>query len=142
MTNQNKNKVLFVNNEETIAKMGKRLLSRNGFDVTTMDSSTDALQLFIGNPCHFDAVVTDHSMPDLTGVELTQELLNIRPDIPVVLFCGYSDLIDASWAREIGFREYLIKPLGIDNLASSLKIILADNWACETHASSRVENTA
>ena len=127
MNNQGKNRVLFVNREEMVSKMGERLLSRNGFDVTTMDSGADALRLFIGDPCQFDVVVTDQSMPDLSGAELTKKLLNIRPDIPVVLFCGYGDLVDASWVKAAGFREYLIKPLGIDNLASSLKIILADS---------------
>lgn len=127
MQAQDKNRVLFVNGEEMFARMGKRLLTRHGFQVTTMSSSEEALLLFSGNPCQFDAVVTDQSLPDLTGLELTQKLLHLRPDIPIVLFCGYSDLTDAAVAKAAGCTEYLIKPLGIDNLASSLRIILEDS---------------
>lgn len=126
VSDQGKGRVLFVDDEEMIVRMGKRLLSRHGFDVTAMSSSSEALRLFCGNPHQFDVVVTDQTMPDLSGIEFSKELLNVRPDIPVVLFSGYSDLVDALAAKAAGIREYLIKPMGIDSLASSLEKIMGE----------------
>lgn len=126
VSDQGKGRVLFVDDEEMIVRMGKRLLSRHGFDVTAMSSSSEALQVFCGNPEQFDVVVTDQTMPDLSGIEFSRELLSVRPDIPVVLFSGYSDLVDALAAKAAGIREYLVKPMGIDSLASSLKRIMGE----------------
>ena len=126
MSDQGKGRVLFVDDEEMIVRMGKRLLSRHGFHVTAMSSSSEALRVFCGDPERFDVVVTDQTMPDLSGIEFSRELLSVRPDIPVVLFSGYSDMVDALAAKAAGIREYLVKPMGIDTLASSLERIMGE----------------
>ncbi|MCP4602164.1 MAG: response regulator [Proteobacteria bacterium] len=117
-------RILYVDDEELIARLGKRILTRLGYDVTALSSSTEALQVFCINPSSFDIVIADHSMPDLTGTELAKHLCQIRPDIPIVLATGCSEAIDQSQAQSNGIREYLKKPIGIYDLAKTVRRVI------------------
>lgn len=104
--------------------MTKQTLSRLGYTVIGKTSSVDALQTFRKAPHKFDLVIADYTMPDMTGAQLAQELMRMRPDIPVVLCTGFSEDIDAAGARSIGIRDFLIKPVTKENLARIIRSIL------------------
>jgi CheY-like chemotaxis protein len=83
-------RILFIDDKAPIAKMGSRTLERLGYEVTTRAGSVDALELFRAKPKEFDLIITDMTMPNITGDKLAVKLMKIRPDIPVILFTGYS----------------------------------------------------
>ena len=87
-------RILFVDDEEAVIAFGKRMMELLGYTVTATTSSTDALELFRQNPSGFDLVITDQTMPKITGSELATNFLEIRPDIPIILCTGYSSIID------------------------------------------------
>jgi CheY-like chemotaxis protein len=109
--------ILFVDDEAMVARMGERTLSRLGYTVTAITNSTEALEKFRAEPNKFDIVVTDHIMPDMSGIGLAKKLLEIRPDIPIVLTSGYGDEIDEHLCRAAGIREYAAKPFQMQSLS-------------------------
>ncbi len=117
-------RILFVDDERPITELVKQYLDRLGYVVTTRQSSPEALELFRGDPRAFDLVVTDMTMPAMTGDELAEELLAIRPDLPIILCTGYSHRISEAKAREIGIRAFLMKPLTQQELARTVRRIL------------------
>jgi CheY-like chemotaxis protein/signal transduction histidine kinase len=117
-------RVLFVDDEQILVELGTLVCEELGYQVTACRSSLEALELFEDDPASFDVVLTDQTMPDLTGFELAQRMLSIRPDIPVLLTTGYSEMVDEVRAREIGIREYLMKPLTPEALAAALRRVL------------------
>ena len=92
-------KVLFVDDEEPLVSLVRRMLEHLGYDVTTKTNSIEALDLFRSMPDQFDLVMTDLTMPFIKGDKLAQELLKIRPDIPVVLCTGFSEKISEEMAK-------------------------------------------
>ncbi len=117
--------VLFVDDEAMVARMGKRTLTQLGYDVTTATNSREALATFCADPERFDIVITDQTMPELTGLGLAQELLAIRPDLPIVLATGYSEQVDEQTSKAAGIREYIKKPIEIRVLAEIIEEVLA-----------------
>ena len=118
---QGKERILFVDDEEMLAILGGRMLERLGYEVTVNSSSNDALETFKANPEKFDMVITDQSMPNMSGAELAVELLKTRPDIPIILCTGYSKKISEEEAKRLGIRKYLIKPLERRQLAKFVR---------------------
>jgi len=116
--------ILFVDDEEMLAMMGGRMLERLGYHVTVKSSSNEALETFKSNPEAFDLVITDQSMPNMSGAELAVGLLEIRPDIPIILCTGYSKKISKEEAKRLGIRKYLHKPLDRKHLANSVREVL------------------
>ena len=110
-------RILFVDDEAALAHLGAELLGTLGYRATATTSSVEALELFRADPGGFDCVITDQTLPRMTGAELVTHLLRLRPDLPVILCTGHSDLIDELGARELGAREYLPKPLELRRLA-------------------------
>lgn len=104
-------RVLFVDDEKILAQMGKDILERLGYKATTRCSSLDALATFQNAPDSFDVVITDQTMPGMTGADLARRILQIRPDIPIILCTGYSNLVDEHTAKMIGIKEFALKPL-------------------------------
>lgn len=113
--------ILLVDDEEEITTMTKRMLEKFGYSVTTRNSSVDALKLFSASPREFDMVICDQTMPYLTGSELANEMLVIRPDVPIIMMTGYSESITAKDARRMGIRDYLNKPLIASELNSAIR---------------------
>ncbi|MCF6239509.1 MAG: ATP-binding protein, partial [Candidatus Marinimicrobia bacterium] len=89
-----KERILFVDDEKLLAEMGRDMLERLGYQVTMRCNSLEALATFQKTPTEFDLVITDQTMPDMTGADLSRRMIQIRPDIPIILCTGYSHLID------------------------------------------------
>jgi CheY-like chemotaxis protein len=117
-------RILFVDDENALAELGQMILSPLGYEVTTTMSSLEALELFRSQPAAFDLVVTDMTMPKMTGVGLASEMLRIRPDLPIILCTGHSDEITEDRAKDIGIRAFVMKPLSRRNLAEVIRKIL------------------
>lgn len=117
-------RILFIDDEEILAKMGKEMLERLGYSVTVRSSSLEALATFQNNPDKFDAVITDQTMPGMTGSDLARRMLQIRPDLPIILCTGYSVLIDEDSAKGIGIKEFALKPLTRKTIARLIRNVL------------------
>lgn len=112
--------VLVVDDEEALAEMEKMMLERLGYRVTLCTDSTLALTLVRNDPGEFDLLVTDQTMPGMTGLELARNILQIRPDFPIILCTGYSNLVDEETAKKAGVRGFIMKPLSKKGLAELL----------------------
>ncbi len=119
-----KEQVLFIDDEEILANMGRDILERLGYNVTVRSSSLEALQTFQNTPNEFDIVITDQTMPDMTGSDLARRMMQIRPDIPIILCTGYSNLIDELSAKSLGIKEFALKPLTIKVLSKLMRKVL------------------
>jgi CheY-like chemotaxis protein len=113
-----------VDDEKSLTVTGKRLLEGLGYTVTTKNSSSEALEDFRQDPDQYDLVITDMTMPDMTGDKLAREIMDIRPDMPVILCTGYSELITEESAKEKGIRELVMKPLVTGQLAKTIRRVL------------------
>jgi CheY-like chemotaxis protein len=119
-----KESILFVDDEETIVRLGRELLTQLGYTVEVHTSSIEALRTFSQDPHRFDLVITDQAMPGLTGEALSRELLRIRPDLPIILCTGFSHVISAERAKALGIQGYLMKPLAIRDLVPIIRHVL------------------
>jgi PAS domain S-box-containing protein len=117
-------RILFVDDEEALVEMGEDILAELGYDVTSRMSSRDALALFMADPSRFDIVITDQTMPELTGVELAREILAIRTDMPVIMCTGFSYAVDADKAKAAGIRAFAMKPLTKREIAKTIREVL------------------
>lgn len=120
-------RILLVDDEEIIVSVEKKILERFGYMVTGRTSSIEALATFSADPDGFDLVITDLTMPDLSGEVLIKELLKIRPDIPVILCTGFSDKWSEKDADIPGFKAFLIKPVVVDDLIGTVRQVLDNN---------------
>jgi len=116
--------ILFVDDEKSLVDIGRQILTRLGYKVTAADGSLKALDYFRKEPEKFDILVTDYTMPDMTGIELAEEFRKIRPDIPVILCTGFYDKINKEKILERGINDLIAKPVTIKILAESIKRIL------------------
>lgn len=117
-------RILFVDDELAIAEMGALILTDQGYRMTIRDSSMAALELFRSEPENFDLIVTDMTMPEMTGDKLAAAAMKIRPDIPVILYTGYSKKISEEKAKKIGIRAFANKPVGRAELIRTVRRIL------------------
>ncbi|HSV94078.1 MAG TPA: PAS domain S-box protein [Desulfobacterales bacterium] len=118
-------RILFVDDEVMLASIGQQMLKRLGYDVVARTSPVEALELFKAKPDHFDLVVTDQTMPGMTGDALARELMRIRPRLPVIICTGYSQSIDERKAAQMGIRGFVMKPILIDRIAAAVRKALA-----------------
>jgi CheY-like chemotaxis protein len=116
--------VLFVDDEEALTEMGQDLLEELGYDVTATTSSTEALALFKADPSRFDLVITDQTMPEMTGVELAREILALNADTPVILCTGFSHVVDADKAKLTGIKAFAMKPMTKREIAKTIRKVL------------------
>jgi CheY-like chemotaxis protein/anti-sigma regulatory factor (Ser/Thr protein kinase) len=117
-------KILFVDDEKMLADIGEKLLKRLGYDVCARTSPVEALELFRSKPNFFDLIITDQTMPGMTGDVLAKEIMKIKPGIPVILCTGYSQLINEKKARENGIKALVMKPILIHEMADAISNIL------------------
>ncbi|OPY77935.1 MAG: Blue-light-activated protein [Syntrophorhabdus sp. PtaU1.Bin153] len=120
-------RILFIDDEEMLVEMGQGLLEKVGYEVVTTTSSIEALSLIRNDPSKFDIVITDQIMPDMTGITLAQEILGLRPDIPIILCTGHSESVSSERAKNIGIREFLMKPLTKRELVGAIGRALGPN---------------
>jgi CheY-like chemotaxis protein len=117
-------RILLVDDEPMILKLGQRMLERQGYTVESRASGTDALECFKQDPERFDLVVTDMTMPGVRGDKLAEEVMAFRRDIPVILCTGYSKHISEERAAELGIRAFVTKPLTQQELANTVRRVL------------------
>ena len=120
-------RILFVDDEKILAELGGELLESLGYKVVTKTSSIEALETFRADPDGFDLVITDMTMPGLRGEQLAGELVAIRPDIPIVLCTGYSELINETQARAMGISQFILKPYTVANFVGIIRKALKKN---------------
>ena len=116
--------ILFVDDEVMLIEMGKALLERLGYTVSAHCKSDLALADFMTDPAHYDLVITDQTMPDLTGIELASKILEVRPELPIILCTGFSNLIDKETATDLGIREFVMKPLTVSSIGHLIQKVL------------------
>jgi len=122
--NLGKGRILFIDDEETIVAMNKRILERLGYQVTGFASSLDALECFRRQPDSFDLILTDMTMPGINGEDLALAAMKIRADIPIILCSGYSYTMTTQRAKELGIKAFFMKPVDKRELAQTLGEIL------------------
>ena len=116
--------VLLVDDEEMLVDLGTSILQSLGYSVVSSQSSAEALKIFTGDPKRFDAVITDFTMPYMTGFELAEEFLRIRPDTPIILCTGFSSQVSEEQAHEAGIRAFVMKPYNMSEIAAVLRKVL------------------
>jgi len=118
--------ILFIDDENSIVKMTENLLLRLGYKVETETNPAAALELFKANPDRFDLIITDMTMPQMTGVKLSEKLKEVRPNIPIIICTGYSSLIDEERAKEMGIDAYVMKPIVMSRIGKTIRVVLDD----------------
>jgi PAS domain S-box-containing protein len=116
--------ILFVDDESMIVNLNTKRLEDLGYHVTGLSDPVQALEQVREEPARFDLVITDMTMPGMTGDRLAREVLNLRPDLPVILSTGHSERISRESALEAGLAEYLEKPLDLPTLARAVRKVL------------------
>jgi len=117
-------RILYVDDEEPIASLGREMLTSLGYGVTIRLSSGDALEAFRAHPDQFDLVITDMTMPNMTGTTLSREILKIRPGTPIILTTGFSQRLNEEEIQRIGIRKLIMKPVSLKDLALAVHEIV------------------
>lgn len=118
--------ILFVDDEEILCVVRHETLEHLGYEVTTRTSGIEALELFRLHPNRFDLVITDLTMPHMSGLELAKEIRRIRPDVPVILCTGYSAMITHETAKAAGIWRTVAKPLNLEDLATLIRTVMEE----------------
>ncbi len=116
--------ILIVDDEESILRFEKSLLEKLGYNVTATIFASEALKIFQSNPNNFDLVITDMTMPKMTGAELIKKLNEYRPGIPTILCTGFSEIMSADRAKALGINKYITKPIVMINFAKTVRDVL------------------
>ena len=117
-------RILLVDDEKQIIDLGRILLQKLGYQVTTKTCPIEALDEFKPHPDDYDLVITDFTMPKMTGDRLAEELMAIRPDIPIILCTGFSERITEETAIDIGIKGFVMKPIVIRELSEIIRKVL------------------
>ncbi|MCX8043482.1 MAG: PAS domain S-box protein, partial [Desulfobacterota bacterium] len=117
-------KILFVDDDPAVAKMGQEMLERLGYRVVAVTSSSAALEVFHAAPNRYDLLITDKTMPGMDGFELAAAARRIRPDLPIMVVTGFSDAEDPEKARTLGIQEMVMKPLLLPEIAAKIRRLL------------------
>jgi CheY-like chemotaxis protein len=117
-------RVLMVDDEKKLADLGKDILEYLGYMVTMTTSSIEALGIFKAQPDKFDLIISDQTMPQMTGLELSREILRISPGMPIILCTGFSAIATQERSKAAGIRELLMKPLVMRDVAFTIRRVL------------------
>ncbi len=123
--------ILFVDDEEILRDMARDILGELGYEVTAARDGVEALGIFRTQAHCFDLVITDMTMPGMTGADLSRQVLRLRPEIPIILCTGHSDLIVEDEAKALGVREFLMKPYSISVIAELIRRVLEPKGTAE-----------
>ncbi len=116
--------IFIIDDEKVLLDVYKRILERQGYAITTCDSSKDALKKFKDNPYVFDLVITDMTMPFMTGDTLAMEIKQVRPDVPIILCSGYSEHMNKKKAEGLGIDKFLTKPINLNEFAKAIREVI------------------
>ena len=114
-------RILVVDDEKMVVEIQQKMLKWLGYDVTARTSSVEALKAFQANPDNFDLIITDMTMPNMTGEQLAQKIMDIRTDIPIILCSGFSEKMSNEKAKSLGIKEFLMKPVLIKDLSITIR---------------------
>ncbi|MFH1102811.1 MAG: PAS domain S-box protein [Pseudomonadota bacterium] len=117
-------KILFVDDEDLVVEVNHQVLEKLGYQVKSTKDPIEALEIFRSDPDQFDLVISDTTMPKMSGDRLAQELMKIRPNLPFILCTGYSERISEEKALELGIKAYIMKPFEIPKLAKTVRKVL------------------
>lgn len=117
-------RILLVDDDEAILQSLRRALEHLGYRVITKKNGNSALRAFTAQPKSFDLIITDQIMAGILGSDLSQKILSIRPDIPIILCTGYVDKINKKKARDIGIQEFVLKPVNVNEIAQTIRHVL------------------
>jgi signal transduction histidine kinase/ActR/RegA family two-component response regulator len=120
-------RILLVDDEEQIVAMERQMLENLGYQVTARTDSQEALEVFAEHPHQFDLVITDMTMPHMTGDQLAQKMLDIEPNIPVILCTGFNEIITEEKALAMGIQKFVMKPVVKNDLAATIRSVLDQN---------------
>lgn len=126
---EGKERVLLVDDESQVINMLAEMLEILGYEVEAFTDSKEALETFRANPRKFDVVITDQTMPQLTGDQLSRRILEVRPDMPIVLCTGFSESITEEMAYTLGIRQYVMKPIVMSEIGKVLRKVLDEKVA-------------
>ena len=117
-------RILFVDDETFMVDIGKQMLGNLGYEVVTSSSAANALHLFKTGPDGFDLVITDMTMPEMTGAQLAKEMFGINNDIRIILCTGFSEQINEKQVHDMGIHGFLLKPILQETLAHTVRKVL------------------
>jgi CheY-like chemotaxis protein len=117
-------RILLLDDEAILVKMGRSMLERLGYRVTVCTRGSDALEVFRRSPQDFDLIISDKTMPGMTGFDLARAVKQIRADVPVILCSGYSNEVERQKALGMGISRLVLKPLSMDELANAVRAVL------------------
>jgi signal transduction histidine kinase/CheY-like chemotaxis protein len=117
-------RILFVDDEHDLTAMASQMLTGLGYHVTARTGAREALALFRSDPSRFDLVISDQTMPEMTGLDLAGEILTLRADMPIIMCTGYSPLVDSDTARAVGIKALAMKPLTKKEIAATIRKVL------------------
>ena len=124
---KDKEVILLIDDEEMMVDVTGKILERLGYTVVTKTNSIEAMEMFQENPDKFDLVITDQVMPNMTGLQLAQNMLSIRPNIPVIVCTGFPENISSEEAKNLGIKELIFKPLSREEIAEIVRTVLDNN---------------
>ncbi len=124
--NMSKGNILLIDDEELIRSLGKTSLERTGYSVTVASDGQTALDIFSAEPGYFDIIITDQTMPKMTGDQLAQQMLKIRADIPIIVCTGHSTALTPESSRRIGISKFLYKPYKPSDLSAVVQEVLGE----------------
>ena len=117
-------RVLVIDDEQGMVETLCRMLDRLGYQTTKRASSVEALELFKAGPDRFDLVITDQTMPNITGMELAKTFMDIRPDMPIILCTGFSEKVNEDSAKAMGISAFILKPIVMRDIAHTIRQVL------------------
>ncbi|MBC8393372.1 MAG: PAS domain S-box protein [Deltaproteobacteria bacterium] len=117
-------RILLVDDEVALIDAERQMLMRLGYEVVSRTSSIEALELFRVKADQFDMIITDMTMPNMTGVELAHEVKKIRPDIPIILCTGFSELINEEKAKKMGIKAFVMKPIVMREIGATIRKVM------------------
>ncbi len=116
--------ILLVDDEQMLADLGRTMLERLGYTVTVRMNSLEALELFENHPDSFDLVITDQTMPGMTGVDMAQKMLRIRPELPIILCTGYGSPPLQEKVTSLGIKGFALKPISLKGITALIRKVL------------------
>jgi len=116
--------ILLIDDEEILLEMSRKMFERMGYRVTPKTNSLEALSTFMNQPDSFDLVITDQTMPIMTGMDLARRMLQVRPELPIILCTGYSSLISEEKAKSIGIKGFAFKPISKKDIGNLVEKVL------------------
>jgi len=122
-----KERILVVDDEQAIARLERQMLQRLGYHVVDTTGSAEALETFRADPDAFDLVITDMTMPNMTGDQLARQLLSIRSGIPIIICTGFSEKLTEESAKALGIKGFLMKPVVRKDLARMVRKVLDES---------------